>query len=91
MLHFKLLPPTPTVSLSPFHTHIHTHTQRLGYSLTLHVANAGWRLSWEHIFDSFLGSLARKTQKLTQEAEEVQALEGGKRQLGATGIIWSHQ
>lgn len=52
------------------HKHTHRHTRR--YFLTLHVANAGWRLSWEHIFDSFFGSLAAKTQKLTQEAEEVQ-------------------
>lgn len=91
ILHLKLLPPTSAVHFSPSLSHIHT----LEYSLTLCcVANAGWMLSWEHIFDSFLGSLAAKTHKLTKEAEEVQALEGEKRQRlsdRATRVIRCHQ
>lgn len=83
MLHLKSLPPTSTVYFSLSLSLFHIHT--FGYSLTLHVANAGWRLSWEHIFDSFLSSLAAKTQKLAQKAEEVQTLEGKKKKKGNTG------
>lgn len=69
-LHLKLLPPTSTVSFLPLlFTNKRTHTD-IPWHLVLLMLDGGCHGNTS--LTLFLGSLAEKTQKLTQEAEEVQ-------------------
>ena len=77
-LHLKLLPPTSTVSFLPLlftnkrthaRTHARTHTD-IPWHLVLLMLDGGCHGNTS--LTLFLVSLAEKTQKLTQEAEEVQ-------------------
>lgn len=72
----KFLPAACDVAKLTLRVCCSPHPWKRGFPLTLHVSSAGWRLSWEHVLDSFLSSQQTHKSSHRRRKKERQFMKG---------------